>query len=180
MKWAGIVLIVLVAPGCNKFAESMHGAAGAHHRGPQASAGQEPEEFEGTVDLFGKKVRARRQVMLDADGNYVKQGRSIAWYENGQKAGQMWYENDKPNGPEYSWHENGKKKMHGQSTGGLATGRWTEWYDNGQKQSEGEYVDGERHGLWTFWGPSGQVVENVEYRYGKKVSVAENARGFER
>ena len=87
----------------------------------------------------------------------------------------MWYQQDKPNGPEYSWHENGKKKMHGQSQNGMAIGTWTEWYDNGAeairrpiRQRRAATVH------WTFWEPSGMVKEVVEYRFGQKVSVAEN------
>jgi hypothetical protein len=171
MKRVTLLAVVLLAVGCDS--QSLPGGR-QQMQGRTAQAGGEPEEFEGTVDLAGKKVRACRQVILDADGNYVKHGRSVAYYENGQKAGEMWYQQDKPTGPEYSWHENGKKKMHGQSTMGLATGRWTEWYDNGQKQSEGDYVNGERNGQWTFWEPSGSVKETVEYRFGQKMSVAEN------
>ena len=153
------------------------GLIGRDHQNPEAAAAAAAdgtEEFEGLVDLFGKKVRARRQVRLDGEGNYIKNGKLIAWYENGQKAGEMWYQQDKPTGPEYSWHENGKKKMLGQSKDGLAGGKWIEWYDNGQKYSEGDYLDGERHGLWTFWEPSGQVKETVEYRFGQKVSVGDS------
>ena len=177
MKRVTLLGFVLLAAGCDKISESLPaGALGGHHQkqGQTAQAGEAGEEFEGTIELSGKKVRACRQVMLDADGDYVKHGKSVAYYENGQKAGEMWYQQDKPTGPEYSWHENGKKKMHGQSKDGLATGKWTEWYDNGQKQSEGEYFNGERHGQWTFWESSGQVKEAIEYRFGQKVSVAEN------
>jgi hypothetical protein len=172
MKRMAILGIMLVACGCGKIGDRISGLAG--HHGPEASAADGTEEFEGLVDLFGKKVRARRQVKLDGEGNYVKQGKLVAWYENGQKAGELWYENDKPSGPELSWFENGKKKMLGQSKDGLAAGKWIEWYDNGQKHSEGEYIDGERQGQWTFWEPDGQVQEALEYRAGKKVSVAES------
>src|ERR1700757_3117188 len=117
MRRIALLGVVLLAAGCNKMNDSLQAMAGGHQRqqGQSAvAAGQEAEVFDGSVELFGKKVRARRQVALDADGNYIKHGKSVAYYENGQKAGEMWYELDKPNGPEYSWHENGKKKMHGQ------------------------------------------------------------------
>jgi hypothetical protein len=168
MKRMALWAVVLLAAGCDQMGQSPTGGRGLG----QAAGGV--EEFDGTVELQGKSVRSCRQVILDAEGNYVKHGKSVAYYENGQKAGEMWYQQDKPNGPEFSWHENGKKKMRGQSAGGLATGKWTEWYDNGQKQSEGEYASGERNGVWTFWEPSGSVKEAVEYRMGQKMSVAEN------
>jgi len=173
MKRIVFLGVVLAACGCGKIGDRISSLSGNGHHGPEAGAADGTEEFEGLVDLFGKKVRARRAVKLDGEGNYVKHGKLIAWYDNGQKAGEMWYENDKPSGPELSWYENGKKKMLGQSKDGLAAGKWIEWYDNGQKHSEGEYADGERQGQWTFWEPDGQVQEAIEYRLGKKISVAE-------
>ena len=163
--------VVLLLAGCGKMG-GLPFADGSHVAGHAEEAGV--EEFDGKLELFGKTVRMRRQVRLDAEGNYVKHGRAVAWYENGQKAGEMAYHNDKPNGDERSWYENGKKKLFGQSVEGLASGRWVEWYDNGQKLSEGEYVDGERNGTWAFWEPSGQLKETAEYRFGKKVGVALN------
>ena len=175
MKRLGILSVALLAAGCGKMESSLPNLV--HH----AEAKQTPAEvttveyFEGTVDMFGKQVKLRREVRLDADGNYIKHGRASAWYASGQKASDMTYDEDRPNGLERSWHENGKKKMIGESKQGLAGGKWIEWYDNGQKYSEGEYLDGERHGLWTFWEPSGEVKESVEYRFGKKLGVAEKS-----
>jgi hypothetical protein len=176
MKRMAFLGLLLAACGCGKVGDRVQSLVGRDHQSPDAAAtaaADGTEEFEGMVDLFGKRVRARRQVRLDGEGNYIKHGKLIAWYENGQKAGEMWYENDKPSGPELSWHENGKKKMLGQSKDGLASGKWIEWYDNGQKHSEGEYLDGERQGAWTFWEPGGQVQEAAEYRLGKKVNLGE-------
>lgn len=170
MKRIVLFGVVLAACGCGKVGDRVQALM---HKDGSTAAVDTSEEFEGTIELFGKKVRARRQVKLDGEGNYIKHGKLLAWYENGQKAGEMWYENDKPNGPELSWHENGKKKMLGQSRDGLASGKWIEWHENGQKLSEGEYVDGERQGQWTFWNAQGQVQEAVEYRLGKKISVIE-------
>ncbi len=169
MKWTIWTTVVLVAVGCGQMGNWPLGGDHRHERADNA-----PEEFEGKLEMFGKLVRVRRQVRLDTDGNYVKHGSAIAWYESGQKAGEMTYFDDKPHGIERCWFENGKKKLYGQSQDGLAAGKWVEWYENGQKMSEGEYAEGERNGLWTFWEPSGQVKETVEYRFGKKVGVAMN------
>jgi antitoxin component YwqK of YwqJK toxin-antitoxin module len=177
MRYFALFGFILAAAGCGKMGDAVPAVINAaHHHEPAAatSAAGETEEFEGIVQLFGNEVRARRQVKLDADGNYVKHGRAVAWYENGQKAGEMWYVDDQPDGSERSWHENGKKKMVGQSQQGLADGKWIEWHDNGQKLSEGEYVDGEREGMWMFWAANGELQETIEYRLGKKISVAKN------
>jgi hypothetical protein len=137
------------------------------------SSDKQTETFDGLMELFGQTLRVERQVILDAEGNYIKHGPAVAWYENGQKAGEMTFQHDKPSGKTLAWFESGKKKLHGQSTDGLATGVWTEWYENGQKESEGEYVEGERHGQWSFWEPEGKLIEVVEYRGGKKIGVVE-------
>lgn len=163
MKRLVLAGCLLLAVGCGKMGLS----------GNQAADGTAAEEFEGQVDLFGQHLRARRQVKLDADGNYVKHGKAVAWYENGQKAGEMAFQNDKPHGKTHAWYETGKKKWVGESKDGLAVGTWTEWHENGQKQAEGDYLEGERHGDWTFWEQTGEVIEIVQYRGGKKIGVVE-------
>lgn len=135
------------------------------------------EVFEGEIELFGKRLRARRQVVLDADGNWVKHGLAEAWYPSGQKAGEMYFSNNLPEGKQVCWHENGVKMLVGESVGGLAHGHWIEWYDNGQKQSEGDYQRGERHGLWQFWAETGSLAESIEYRGGQKVRVVQAGTG---
>ena len=132
------------------------------------------EVFEGKIELFGAVLRARREVKLNEHGNYVKHGHAMAWYESGQKAGEMWFENDLPNGPIRIWHENGFKRQRGQSKNGLAYGRWNEWYDNGGKQSDGEYLNGERQGVWTFWDEQGRMVASDEYRQGERIRSMTN------
>jgi antitoxin component YwqK of YwqJK toxin-antitoxin module len=132
------------------------------------------EEFVGVVDLFDAPLKARRQMILNENGDWVKQGKATAYYENGQKAGEMAFKNDKPDGKTLAWFESGKKKMQGQSVDGVACGTWTEWYENGQVESKGDYVEGERHGNWQFWKPDGEMLETVEYRGGKKIGVVEN------
>lgn len=167
MKRAWMLGCVVLLAGCGPMGTSNTTVVGRLSNDPNI------EEFEGTIELFGTRVKARRQVKLDADGNYVKHGKAVAWYENGQKAGEMWFQDDKPHGKELSWHENGMKRLQGESKDGLATGHWVEWYNNGQKQSEGDYLDGERHGTWTFWEPTGRMIETVEYRGGRKVGIAQ-------
>lgn len=178
MKRAICVVTALVFIGCQKAdprptaAPLAAAAATTPAAGIAAPAAEAPEEFEGVVELFGFKIRARRQVKLDERGNYVKHGRAVGWYESGQKAGEMWFRDNLPHGSQRVWHENGIRKLIGQSENGLAAGRWTEWYDNGQKQSEGSYVAGQKHGIWTFWDASGHELETVEYRHGEKVRLA--------
>ena len=162
-------LMLLLAAGCGRQASAP--ALGTIHFGEKSNGGV--EVFDGMMELFGQTLRVEREATLDPAGNYVKNGRAVAWYESGQKAGEMSFHQDKAHGKTLAWFESGKKKLHGQSVEGLATGIWTEWYENGEKQTEGEYVEGERHGQWSFWEPSGRLIEVVEYRSGKKIGVVE-------
>ena len=170
MKRACMLSLVLVLAGCGQMTPSNTTAVG------KLSTDVAIEEFEGNVELFGNRLRARRQVKLDAESNYINHGKAVAWYDNGQKAGEMTFQEGLPNGKQVSWHSNGKKRLFGQSQDGLATGRWIEWYDNGQKQSEGDYLEGERSGMWSFWEPTGSLIETVEYRGGRKLGVAQSPR----
>ena len=139
------------------------------------------EEFEGKVELFGHKLLARRQVKMNANGDYVRHGRAIAWYETGQKAGEMYFFEDKPHGKQHIWYENGRKKLHGEWRQGLAHGRWAEWYDNGLRKSEGSFVDGEKTGPWSYWEENGQQAGGTNHRSGREAPVAEKySNGFDR
>lgn len=136
------------------------------------SSAPAPEEFEGVVELFGQKLRARRQVKLDAAGNYVNHGLATAWYESGQKAGTMNFREGVPNGPQKVWYPSGRKKLHGQWEDGVAIGQWIEWHDNGRKMSEGSYLFGQKHGPWRFWSEGGELDDLVEYDHGQEIPVA--------
>ncbi|HWA97809.1 MAG TPA: toxin-antitoxin system YwqK family antitoxin [Pirellulales bacterium] len=175
MKRAIALVVVLAASGCGQNGIKL---PDMRHIGHSSSESCDQcggvEQFEGVVALFDEPMRAKREVVLDEQGNYVKHGRAVAYYENGQKAGEMNFVHDKPHGNTLTWFESGKKKMKGQSTDGVATGVWTEWYENGQMESQGEYVEGERHGQWKFWKPDGEMLETVEYRGGRKIGVVEN------
>jgi antitoxin component YwqK of YwqJK toxin-antitoxin module len=176
MKRAIAFVVVMVASGCGQNGiklPDLHRVGHASSETCEACKGG-VEEFDGVVELFDEPMRAKRQVVLDEHGNYLKHGKAVAYYENGQKAGEMSFKHDKPDGTTMTWFESGKKKMKGQSTDGIATGVWVEWYENGQMESQGEYVEGERHGQWKFWKPDGELLEAVEYRGGRKIGVVEN------
>lgn len=174
MKYLMCSGVLLMAVGCGK-SEFSKEANATQYSQTAIQGGRVAgtvEEFEGVVELFGKELRARRQVALDEEGNYVKHGWATAWYETGQKAGEMAFHYGKPHGAQKVWHENGKKKLHSQWENGMAQGKWTEWYDNGQIKSSGTFADGKMDGSWKYWDTDGQVTDEVQYRAGEKVSVA--------
>lgn len=185
---AGCVAMCLVACGCENEDPMSRAAAVAGSAvkaasyevstAQQAAAAKAaaPEEFDGVVELFGQKLKARRQVKLDAVGNYVNHGTAVAWYESGQKAGTMQFREGVPNGPQKVWYPSGRKKLHGQWEDGVAIGQWTEWHDTGNKMSEGVYVSGEKHGPWRFWNEDGRLAELVEFDHGDELPVAGRPR----
>jgi len=138
------------------------------------------EEFEGMVELFGQTLKARRQVILTSDGDYVKHGRAVSWYESGQKAGEMFFEHGKPHGEQLVWHENGRKKARGQWEHGLASGKWTEWDEDGRLILEGPMVAGQKHGPWYLWDAESGRPQEIEYRQGKPYSVGQAPRNYTR
>ncbi len=140
-----------------------------------------PEEFEGEVELFGHKLRARRQVKLNANGDYVRHGAAVAWFPNGQKAGEMSFRDDKPHGKQHIWFDTGKKKLHGEWQNGVAHGTWIEWHETGAKKSEGAFVAGEKQGTWKFWDKNGEPEGVAQFNRGEEVEVAESySREFRR
>lgn len=174
--------------GCEKTEIHLPATAAANPSGvaisrPTTTMSADPsvEEFEGMVELFGRKLKARRQVRLNSNGDYIRHGIAFAWYESGQKAGEMAFKDDLPHGKQHIWHENGRKKLHGEWMNGLAHGTWLEWYENGQKKSEGSFLNGEKHGTWSYWDENGVAAGVAQFDRGQEVSVADHySRGVTR
>jgi len=75
-----------------------------------------------------------------AEENYKngkKDGLSILWKRDGQKASEGYYKNGKQNGWETVWYLNGHKASEGNYKDGRRNGSWKEWYTNGLKWKEG-------------------------------------------
>lgn len=180
-RWA-VLSLAVCALGCDQSRPSAATAGKARSvSNMQVAAGDSGvEEFEGVVELFGQTLKARRQVILTADGDYVKHGGAVAWYESGQKAGEMFFEHGKPHGEQLVWHENGRKKARGEWEHGLASGKWTEWDEHGRLISEGQMVSGAKHGPWYLWDAESDRSEEIEYRQGKPYSVGQAPRNYNR
>jgi hypothetical protein len=177
MSRFAIFLVLVGTFGCGINDRPVDATANSSSTGAATTtvAGEAVEEFEGVVELFGRKLRARRQVKLDEEGNYVNHGQAVAWYETGQKAGEMAFHDGRPQGEQRLWHENGKKKLTGRWEDGQAVGQWTEWYENGQMMSEGSFVDGQKHGVWRFFNDDGGLREEVPFDHGARGPVVGHA-----
>lgn len=64
----------------------------------------------------------------DIEGNYVQ------WYKNGQKKGEVNFENGKQKGLMIAWYENGQKRVEVNFVNGKEEGCKTEWFRTGQKK----------------------------------------------
>lgn len=96
-------------------------------------------------------------------GEDLRQGSSIVYYRNGQRALQANYRDDLPEGQFVWWHPNGQKAIEGRYADGKQAGQWTWWHANGQRWIAGEYSGGVQIGRWTWWTGEGKVVEAADF-----------------
>lgn len=71
------------------------------------------------IRYLNGKIKARIRVKKDSAGNAIMHGKATTWYENGKKASEGKYQDDKKHGKWIQWHENGEKL-------------WTEEYRSGK------------------------------------------------
>lgn len=70
-------------------------------------------------------------------------------------------------GPSITFHPNGQKAAMGEWRGGKQDGLWNTWYDDGQPQSEGTFLNGQKQGFWTEYHATGhrmsagQMIDDV-------------------
>ncbi|MDA1078161.1 MAG: hypothetical protein O2908_03845 [Verrucomicrobia bacterium] len=67
---------------------------------------------------------------------FLKKGRKegvwMEWFERSGKQADIYWTEDRMEGPFTVWHENGKLKVVGQTKDGEVDGSWAEYYSNGQ------------------------------------------------
>jgi antitoxin component YwqK of YwqJK toxin-antitoxin module len=90
------------------------------------------------------QLKERVSTFQDKNGNLIKQGAFIQWYENGQKKQQGTFVHDRMDGEFYEWYENGQMKSLRRYTNGELNGVSTWWTEDGHVKSEVDYVDGYR------------------------------------
>jgi len=115
--------------------------------------------------------------------NGKKDGLSISWYENGQKADERNYRNGKQEGSGaygeaglwISWHPNGQKHLEGNYRNGKKEGLWIDWYLNSQKSSEGNYRNGkEKEAELTAKPDYGLIGMKMVKKHQKEIIEMEN------
>jgi len=95
-------------------------------------------------------------------------GKSIDWYENGQKEQEEHYKDGKIDGKWTFWYVNGQIKWEENYKDGKKDGTTTDWYENGQKKIEENYKDDEKVGMLTDWHENGQKKREGYYKNDKQ------------
>jgi len=95
------------------------------------------------------------------DGN--RHGPRVSWYPTGQIWARGEYDNERENGTWTAWWQNGFRQREWQMVRGTWHGLFTEWHDNGEKKMEFEYVEGLKQGPMTIWDPEGKVIHKTEF-----------------
>ena len=70
------------------------------------------------------------------------EGALIYWYDNGNKASEGFYKNDKPEGIQRAWNENGQIESEQEYKNGVLNGA-SIFYENGVKTAEYVFKNGD-------------------------------------
>jgi uncharacterized protein len=100
-----------------------------------------------------------------------KHGHFIYFHENGRKASEGEYVNDKNEGIWTYWHENGQKRSEGKFKNDLRQDIWVYWHENGQRKSEGLYIDNKTEGKWEYWFDSGEKQSEGKFFHGQQDEI---------
>ena len=125
----------------------------------------EEKPFSGTFVEYSVYGQEKKR----AEENYKngkREGLSILWNRDGEKASEAIYRNGKQNGRETVWYNNRQKAAEGNYQDDKRNGLWAEWYTNGRKWKEGHYKKGKKDGPWTEWDEVGVIAKTETYKNG--------------
>jgi antitoxin component YwqK of YwqJK toxin-antitoxin module len=128
------------------------------------------------------KIRIKREVTQDAQGNYVNHGGWKLFDEQGNLLAQGQFNYGERNGVWVRWYRGVaeadllSKMPYQQAVGpfisqatfknGRLDGTWIIYDHNMRKVSQWSFADGKRHGLSTWWYGNGRKMREIEYRDG--------------
>ena len=100
------------------------------------------------------------------DGKDAKHGKWTHYYQDGGKAYEGLFANDRPKGEHFWWFPNGQKQIQGAFSGGKPDGHWVWWHETGLKKMDGHYVEGVQDKTWLRWAADGKVAQVEEHSLG--------------
>lgn len=103
-------------------------------------------------------------VYRDSAGNWIRHGRAIRYFLNGQTKSVEWWRDGKLEGPASYWFENGEKQGEITYAGGLPEGIARSWYDNGVKESEKTWSQGKLEGKELHWDRRGRLILELNWK----------------
>jgi antitoxin component YwqK of YwqJK toxin-antitoxin module len=124
------------------------------------------------------KVKVEREVIRDAEENYVNHGTWKMWDKSGNVVGEGRYVNGQRQGVWTGWFMPAEVPLLGEMPykqyqgpfisqaefdGGKLNGRWVIYDAKQRKISEWNYLAGRRHGSWTSWYANGKKMREVNY-----------------
>lgn len=94
----------------------------------------------------------------------LRSGTFTGFHANGNKASQVHFQDDQPEGLYVSWYEDGKVQERGEYHRGQRVGRWLSVHRNGQRRSTGSYQADRPSGEWHYYYSTGQpaAVETIQ------------------
>ena len=92
------------------------------------------------------------------------EGKSVGYYENGNKQYRRFYKEGKKTGEHIGWYESGQIKFKYFFKKGLSEQKHSQWYDNGMKYSEINYLRGKPFGSTKVWRKDGKLRSNFVIR----------------
>jgi antitoxin component YwqK of YwqJK toxin-antitoxin module len=151
-----------------------------------AMAWDDPEAVEPRSELIrerypNRKIKVERQVIQDAQDNFVNHGKWKMWDPNGNIMAEGQFENGARKETWVRWLRGGESKLlatvpfrqfqapfisQAKFENGQLNGRWTIYDAKQRKISEWNFADGQREGKWTWWYVNGRKMREIDYRNG--------------
>lgn len=111
-----------------------------------------------------------RAIFIDLNDNnkWIFDGKSVIYYETGEKKQEYYYVKDELEGIHKTFHRSGKLKAVENYRNGIAHGEYNSFYESGANYIRFNYVNGLIEGDWIAYYESGAIEQTVEWVNGKK------------
>ena len=94
----------------------------------------------------------------------------ILYYENGNKKMEGAFSNNVRDGKWIAWYDDGVVWSVGYYINGKRSGSSNVYYPNGQTRYEKNYVNDTAQGVWMFYDETGEPIGRAEYKNGELIS----------
>ncbi len=113
--------------------------------------------YKKVIESFWRK---RQEYMLRYG---KKEGKSVAWYEDGQLYAQLYYKDGKEEGETKHWYPNGQLHIQEYFKDGKREGEYKTWFDDGQLWNRSYFKKGMIDFDYKWLNEEGELVEHKIY-----------------